>query len=121
MTRVHGALAILASVLGLAAAVADAGSADVNRLAADIAAERDHISAPDLADRLMQQDPSLRVIDLRSQAEYDAFHIPTATRSTLESLMRTPFPGGVSVVLYSEGGRTRRRRGCCCGCVACAT
>jgi len=104
LTRLHGALACAAAVLGLAAAAADAGSADVTRLAADITAERDHISAPDLADRIMRQDGSLQVIDLRPRADFDAFHVPTATHSTLDALVHTTFPAGASIVLYSEGG-----------------
>ncbi len=104
MTRLHAALAGAAAVLGLAAAAADAGSADIRSLAADIAAERDHVSAPDLADAIMRQEPSLQVIDLRSRDEYDAFHIPSATQASVEEVAKAAFPPGARIVLYSEGG-----------------
>jgi len=105
MTRVHQALAILAAVLGLAAGAADGRSTvDVSQLGSEIDAERDHVEAPELAERIMRQDPTLRVIDLRTHAEFDAFHIPTATLATLDELTRATFPPDASIVLYSEGG-----------------
>lgn len=104
MTRLHAVLVGTAAVLGLAAAAADAGSTNVRALAADIAAERDHVSALDLAERIIRQDASLRVVDLRSRAEFDEFHIPTAEHATLDALVHTTFPAGASIVLYSEGG-----------------
>lgn len=103
MTALHGALAIVAAVFGLAAAVADRTAADPAQLAADIVSERDHITAPDLAARIMRQDASLRVIDLRPRADYDALHIPTASHATLDALARDAFPRDASLVLYSEG------------------
>jgi len=103
MTTVHQTLAICAAVLGLAAAAADRPDVDVAVLAAEMVSERDHITAPELAERIMRQDASLHVIDLRPRADYDVLHIPTATHAPLETLARQPFPRGASLVLYSEG------------------
>jgi rhodanese-related sulfurtransferase len=104
MTRLHRALAGLAATFGLAAALVDATPAvDAATLAADIEAERDHISAPELADRIMRGDPTLRLFDLRSRAEYDTLHIPTATHATLDDLSRQSFARDATVVVYSEG------------------
>jgi rhodanese-related sulfurtransferase len=105
MTRVHGALAILAATLGLAAAGADIRpTVDAPQLALEIEAERDHITAPELAERIMRQDPMLHLVDLRTRGEYDQFHIPTAAHATLEALARQVLPTNASIVLYSEGG-----------------
>lgn len=105
MTSLHTALAIVAAALGLAAPFANRGPAiDAAQLASEIEAERDHITAPELAERIMRQDPSLRVIDLRPRADYDQLHIPTATHATLEALARERFPRDASIVVYSEGG-----------------
>jgi rhodanese-related sulfurtransferase len=102
---IHGALAMAAATLGLAAAVAEGRPAvDAAQLASDIVAERDHVTAPELAARIMRQDPSLRLLDLRPRADYDALHIPTADPVTLDELARAALPRDASLVLYSEGG-----------------
>src|SRR5262245_26064718 len=104
MTRIHTALAIVAATLGLTAAGADSGAgADVATLASEIGAERDHISAPDLADRIMRKDPTLQILDLRPQAEYDQLHIPTATVASVDTLGSVTLPRHATIVLYSEG------------------
>ena len=104
MTRVHGALAALAATFGLAAALVDARPAvDAATLAAEIEAERDHISAPELADRIMRGDQTLRLFDLRPRADYDAFHIPTAAHATMDDLSRVAIARDATVVVYSEG------------------
>src|SRR5262245_12756960 len=104
MTRIHTALAIVAATLGLTAAGADSGAgADVATLASEIGAERDHISAPDLADRIMGRDPTLRVVDLRPQGEFDQLHIPTAVAVSVDALGSASLPRSASIVLYSEG------------------
>jgi rhodanese-related sulfurtransferase len=105
MTRVHAALLCVAAWAGLAAAATGPGSSTAAaRLVEEIAAERDHISAPQLADRIIAGDPALRVFDLRSAAEYGQLHIPTAQQASLETLMREPLPPDATIVLYSEGG-----------------
>jgi rhodanese-related sulfurtransferase len=104
MMRMHGALAVAAAVLGLAAAVDGRSSVDIEQLAAEISAERDHITAPELASRIMERDPRLRVVDLRPRADFDELHIPTAVSATLDELVRLPLARDASIVVYSEGG-----------------
>jgi rhodanese-related sulfurtransferase len=104
MIAIHRSLATVAAALAFAAALVDAKPAvDAVALAADIDAQRDHISAPELAARIMRSDPALRIFDLRSRAEYDALHIPTATHATLDDLSRARLPRDAAIVLYSEG------------------
>lgn len=105
MMNMHRLLGISAAVLGLGAAAADfRPSAPVHELAEEIEAERDHISAPELAERIMARDTALKVFDLRSAAEYAEFHIPTAEHITLNDLARRQFSRESTIVLYSEGG-----------------
>lgn len=105
MNRAHRILAAGAAALGLAAAAADLNSdIDPAELAAEIHGELDHISAPELASRIMDADPNLRIIDLREEAEYRSLHIPGAEHSTMENLARQTFPRSATIVLYSEGG-----------------
>jgi len=46
----------------------------------------------------------LRVVDVRSLEEYDNFHIPTAERIPIDSLVSARFSPSETIVLYSEGG-----------------
>jgi len=106
--RRHRAFAGIAAALALAAAALDLRTVDAESLAADIEHERDHISAPDLAQLIMDGDRALRVFDLRSPADFERLHIPGATRATIEelgdTLARERLPRDATVVLYSEGG-----------------
>ena len=104
MNRVHAVLAAAATLLAFAALLADARpTIDVADFAADIASGRDHLSAIDLAERLVGGDRALRIVDVRSAAEYERFHIPGSTHLTLQDLARTRFSRSETIVLYSEG------------------
>ena len=74
-------------------------------LLADIDAAVDHIEPEDLADRLLRGEPDLMVVDVRSPAEYAAFHIPGATHVPLADLPAAlePHKNAGSIVLYSNG------------------
>lgn len=98
-------LAIAAAMLGSAAAFVDLRpTADPIRLAAEVDTERDHISALDLAERIMRGDAGLQVFDLRSAAEFDNVHIPTARQISIVELVKQALPLQATIVLYSEGG-----------------
>jgi rhodanese-related sulfurtransferase len=103
-TRSTRGLAVLAGLLGLAAASSEARTVDGQTLAAEIAAERDHISAPELAKLIMDEDSSLRILDLREPSAFARMHIPGARQVSIDSLSREPLPRDATIVLYSEGG-----------------
>jgi rhodanese-related sulfurtransferase len=102
--------AALALGLGIAAAFTGApepaaGSLASRRLLADeIAREADHVTALELAAWIRERRPRLRVIDVRPDSEYAAYHVPTAERMTLAQVAEAPFGAGETIVLYSEGG-----------------
>jgi rhodanese-related sulfurtransferase len=108
----HRALAGIAAALALGAAAVDLRTIDAGSLAAEIEHERDHISAPDLAQLIMDGDRAVRIFDLRSPAEFDRMHIAGATHATIEklgekvdeTLAREQLPRDATIVLYSEGG-----------------
>lgn len=106
MRRAHAYLAAVAVTLGAAAALAGLKTAAVypSSLAAEIETESDHITAPELGERLMRHDPNLLVFDLRGEREFNAFHIAGARRASLRSLAEQPLPQTADIVLYSEGG-----------------
>jgi rhodanese-related sulfurtransferase len=97
------ALALLAAVAGSPYS-ANRGTIDVAVLARTIAREEEHVTALELAQWIRDRQPGLRVIDVRSASEFDAYHVPTAERVPLEEVVSTPFRGDETIVLYSEGG-----------------
>lgn len=100
----------VASLLALGAAFLGspephAGSrAGIRALADEIEHESDHVTALELAEWIRQRRPDLRVVDVRTDSEYAAYHIPTAERIPLTTLATTSFDRRSTVVLYSEGG-----------------
>ena len=104
MNRLHAVLAITAATLGWGATAADLRAPVRSpELAAEIEKEIDHISAIDLAERIMRQEPGLQVFDLRSSEEYADFHIPGARHALIGDLLHEPLAAGTTIVLYSEG------------------
>ncbi|MDO9261488.1 MAG: rhodanese-like domain-containing protein [Flavobacteriaceae bacterium] len=76
------------------------------QLAAFISSER-YISADELADKLVNKDPSFFLIDLRSDAEFKQYHIPTAINIPFENLLNDEHQAiinqeKVAVILYSN-------------------
>jgi len=66
------------------------------------------ISTDEVADMIIQQDPSLQLIDVRSQSEFEKFHLPGAVNIPLNDLLSvewiTVFDQDVKMnVLYSNG------------------
>jgi rhodanese-related sulfurtransferase len=106
-TQVLGNAALL---LGIAAAFAGSpyaerhGRIDVDQLATMVRREDDHVTATELAGWIKDRRSGLRVVDVRSVDEYDSFHIPTAERVPIDSLVSARFSPSETIVLYSEGG-----------------
>ena len=95
-------LAVGAAVVGNPAPNTD--SARLRALAGEIEHESDHVTALELAEWIRERRPDLRVIDVRTDSEYAAYHIPTAERVPLGALATKHFGPRATVVLYSEGG-----------------
>jgi rhodanese-related sulfurtransferase len=96
-------LAVLASLAGSPYRTHHA-TIDVALLARTVAREEDHVTALELAQWIKERRPGLRILDVRSRQEYDAYHVPTAEHLSLDSLATTPFQARETLVLYSEGG-----------------
>jgi rhodanese-related sulfurtransferase len=108
MTRHRSALAGAALLLGVLAAVVRTPSAstsiDIAALARAVEREDDHVTAVELATWIKDRQAGLRVVDVRSAAEFSNYHVPTAERIGLDALVTTPFAEQETVVLYSDGG-----------------
>jgi rhodanese-related sulfurtransferase len=96
-------LAVLAGVAGLTRGNGE-GRVDAVALAGEIERQTDHVSAVELAQRIRDREPGLRVIDVRSDSEFDAYHIPSAEHLPLRALATLKPRDGETLVLYSEGG-----------------
>ena len=76
-------------------------------MAQRIAAEEDHITAVELADRLMKDRPNFELIDIRDERDFysghiqGARHIPLARLIDQDSLVS--LPPGRTIVVYSNG------------------
>ncbi|HYC93140.1 MAG TPA: rhodanese-like domain-containing protein [Thermoanaerobaculia bacterium] len=102
------ALLIAALVAGVLAPLAGspyrAPQLDVQRLAAQIEAEQDHVTAVELAQWIRDRKPGLRVLDLRTPAEFEQYHVPSSVNVPLPQLVAQQFARGDTLVLVSEGG-----------------
>ena len=108
--RLVSALGIAALGLGILAAFARTPDfnantrVDVRSLARTVESEDDHVTALELAQWIKDRRPGLRVVDVRSPAEFNAYHVPTAEQIDVAHLVDTPFRIDETIVLYSEGG-----------------
>ncbi len=103
------AMVVFAVVLFLlpeSAPLADsAAGPDIANLLQTIEAAQDHIEPEELADRLMAGAQDVVVVDVRSPAEYAAFHIRGAIHVSLPDLPKAlePHKNRGTIVLYSNG------------------
>lgn len=110
MSSTRAILAGLAAAGGVLAIFAGSpyatkhASVDVDRLAAAVANEEDHVTALELAQWIRDRRSGLRIIDLRSADEFEEYHLPGAERIPIEKLPSTPFRQDETIVLISEGG-----------------
>jgi len=80
------------------------GQVDVTELAGIVARQEDHVTAQQLAGWIRDGRPRLRVIDVRSAAEFAAYRIPGAENIPIADIARAHFASDDLLVLYSEGG-----------------
>lgn len=77
---------------------------DTRELAMIVAKEVDHVTPAELAGWIVQGRSDYRLIDLRAESDYAAYHIPTAENVTVAALAEFPFLRTEKIVLYSDGG-----------------
>ena len=102
-------LAVAAVVLGAVALFAapypgTKVTLDAKELALVVGTEADHVEAPELAAWIIENRADYRLIDLRSEAEFAQYHIPTAQNVPLNVLTDSGLLRQEKLVLYSEGG-----------------
>jgi len=103
------ALAAAALLLGVVAVAGNpyrgsTVSIDTQELATIVGSTVDHVTVQELADWIIQGRTDYRLIDLRSEPEYAAYHIPTAESVPVALLPQYGLGRDEKIVLYSEGG-----------------
>lgn len=66
--------------------------------------EVDHVSPDELADWIIVGRQDFRLVDLRSESEFAAYHIPGAERISIVDLVDAALPRNERIVLYSAEG-----------------
>ena len=77
---------------------------DTQELATIVDGKVDHVTVQELADWIIQGKTDYRLIDLRSEGEYLAYHVPTAENVPVARLPQYGLGRNEKIVLYSEGG-----------------
>ena len=77
---------------------------DAKELALIVGTEADHVEAPELAAWIIEGRADYRLIDLRTEAEFEQYHIPTALNIPMNVLTDAGLGRQEKLVLYSEGG-----------------
>ena len=107
MKTLHRRLALTAGALAVVALLAgdrQRSGIDLDELARIVETERDHITAVELAQWIRDRKENLRLIDVRSATDFDAFHIPSAQHVPLSSITQLNSHPDDIIVLYSDGG-----------------
>jgi rhodanese-related sulfurtransferase len=77
---------------------------DTRELAMIVQKEVDHVQPAELAAWIVEGRTDYRLLDLRSEGEFAAYHVPTAENVPVSKLPDFPLLPNEKVVLYSEGG-----------------
>ena len=106
LERVLAGTGAMLAVLAAAASIGPrrTSASTATALATEIEREDDHVTALELAQWIRERKPGLRVLDVRSDSAYDAYHIPSAERMPLGALVTLAPKDDETLVLYSEGG-----------------
>jgi rhodanese-related sulfurtransferase len=103
-------LALIAFLLGFIALFAGnpyyGAEAMVNakELALIVEKEVDHVNVDVLADWIIQGKSDYRLIDLRNEKDFAAYHIPSSENIALSGLEQSGLQHNEKIILYSEGG-----------------
>ncbi len=81
---------------------------DANQILAEIKDGSNIITTDAVADMLVKKDPSLVLIDIRSKADYDQFHLPGAVNVPVDNVLSDEYSGYFDQdikmnILYANG------------------
>ncbi len=100
-------IAILLGFIGLSAGSPYRGSRttiDAKELGLIVDQTVDHVKVEELADWIIQGKADFRLLDLRSEKEFNEYHIPNSENVMTSQLETYPLLRNEKIVLYSDGG-----------------
>lgn len=103
-------LAAIVGILGLLALILgnpfnnNKATIDLKELALEVERAEDHIPVEMLADWIIKNNADFKLIDLRTEKEFEEYHIPGALNIPITDLINQPFGKNEKIVLYSQGG-----------------
>jgi hypothetical protein len=77
---------------------------DSKELSLIVGKEVDHVKVEELADWIIQGKSDFRIIDIRSEKEFNEYHIPGAENIPMATLEKADLLRNQKIILYSEGG-----------------
>ena len=106
---INGKLALAAALLGGLAVFGQPQTGgtleiDTRELALLVETKANHILPLDLADEIIQGNGDIRLLDLRDEEAFAAYHIPGAEHCPISGLPDYPIKRNERIVLYSDGG-----------------
>jgi len=76
----------------------------VKNLAVMVQTEVDHVNVDEIADWIIKDKSDYRLIDLRTEKEFNDYNIPTSENIPITNLLDGELARNEKIVLYSEGG-----------------
>ncbi len=67
------------------------------------------VGAVDLAEWIKDRRPGLQIVDVRSAAAFDEYHVPAAVRIPIDALGNLHPPAGTTIVVYGNDAADSRR------------
>ena len=104
MRRALATIAAIGGALALLAGEPYSANVDVHRLARTVAREEEHVTADELAQWIRVGKAGLRLIDVRTPAEFAKGHVARAENVPIESIDSVTFNPTDTIVLLSDGG-----------------
>ncbi|MDP2087996.1 MAG: rhodanese-like domain-containing protein [Flavobacteriaceae bacterium] len=106
-TILFSSLLILSFVVFFGPKIIKSDEKSPSKLMAEFMSTERYINADELAEKLVNKDPSILLIDLRSKAEFDKYHIPSAINIPFETLLNEENESiinqdRVSLIFYSN-------------------
>lgn len=101
------AIALILGFIGVFAGSPYKGSrtsVDAKELGLIVDNEVDHVKVEELADWIIQGKADFRLLDLRTEKEYNEYHIPNSENVMTSQLETYPLLRNEKIVLYSDGG-----------------